>query len=274
MARNKRQHCPTIRTSGGKKRPIQYFNPNTQRYNSSALVNWNYEEETKNAPTSRNYTYTQYNPNPGHQNEVRYKCQLKQVQCAFRRPNARGQRCSRVSTQTLPFCWQHTKLVYHLRPGQTSLRDNHGNRFQFTGLFACDMKKKLGDIVFCNTEFICPYVGERLSKALEDRRVPNNHEYLVYGMASRGVKYDAGCVRGVGALCNTGTRPSDNNAAISDTAGYPSIRATKDIYNGDEIFLSYGPYSRAYSKLPAHISRTTNARGKDHSLRYVCPLKN
>lgn len=260
----RRQHCPVK----GKSNTIKYYNPASKKYNSSGLNEMKYMNETKNAQDSV-YRYTQFNTQDA--NDVRYSCALKKVRCAFQRGD--NYRCKRMSTQTLPFCWQHTKIIYHLRPGRTELRGLDGIQFNFTGLFACDQKKGANDIVFCANEFICPYVSQPLTTEEQNNRVPQN-EFLVYGMANKGKKFDGACVRGIGSMANTATLAKNNNAVISETAGYPSIKASKDIRNGQEILLHYGQPSAAYRRLPAHVSRTTDAKGRNQQLRYTCRLRN
>jgi len=49
---------------------------------------------------------------------------------------------------------------------------------------------------------------------------------------------DAAKIRGIRSLANT--LPNHNNATLSVSHNSVSLKATKNIKNGDEIFLSYG----------------------------------
>ena len=175
-----------------------------------------------------------------------WDCNLTGVQCEHKvvdQHSGNERRCKRTSTTTLPYCPQHLIKNYNLQVKRTTLVDAHGDRFNFRGLFACD-KTKGDEIIFKKGDRIVSYIGDVIDAAELNDRYPGD-ETAPYGMQSNNKvrSIDAACRRGVGALanmCRTGQGCS-NNATVSVSANhYPHLKATKNIRNGDEIFLSYG----------------------------------
>lgn len=65
-------------------------------------------------------------PAPPPRNESDYRCNLRKMQCKARLPN--GNRCSRNTIKTIPYCWQHGISLYGLQvkpsvrvPGQLGI---------------------------------------------------------------------------------------------------------------------------------------------------------
>ena len=63
---------------------------------------------------------------PDQRNESDYRCNLRKMQCKARLPN--GNRCSRNTIKTIPYCWQHGISLYGLQvkpsvrvPGQLGI---------------------------------------------------------------------------------------------------------------------------------------------------------
>lgn len=181
-----------------------------------------------------------------------FECNLRCMRCMARVGN---RQCSRKSCYTIPYCWQHLKLVAHLRLGRTTLKDRStGVRHTFRGLFACDRSNPNG-IVFRRGDLIVTYLGEILSIPETDARYGGRTALAPYGERTDvGVReepdviVDGACLRGVGNLANdalpgstcTATRCRTNAELVSGDGNYPRMVALRNIRDGDEIFVSYG----------------------------------
>lgn len=171
-----------------------------------------------------------------------------------------GEKCKR--RQYLPFdvCWQHLRINYNLTIKKTSLEG-----YNFKGLFAYDYKnpENKKKIVFRkkkgrkqrSSDRIIRYIGEKLTKHQIDERY-SEYENATAPYAFKTLKknsyIDSACKRGAGSFANT--KPNAQNARLSRTG---SLYATKNIKNGEEIFVSYG---RQY--------KFKDARCNTHNTRY------
>lgn len=93
--------------------------------------------------------------------------------------------------------------------------------------------------LFATSEFrpgdrICPYVGERLTRAELEARYPGDATAPYAVTTAKGVIVDAARLRGLGSFANSGIDP---NAVLTDR---PELRATRFIASGEEIVLDYG----------------------------------
>lgn len=232
----------------------------------------------KIVPLSANLPTTQ-SPRWKFKYEDSFECNMECMQCMARMGN---RRCTRKSCYTIPYCWQHLKLIAHLRVGRTTLKNpDTGRRFTFRGLFACDAKNP-GGIVFRHKDIITPYVGEILNQDELDERYDEDEvapyvEHINVGMVGDPSIYvDGACIRGVGALandatgstCTTGHRKCHTNAEFFsvNNESYPVLRATKNIRDGDEIFVNYGPEYWAGDQRP----HTTSPASVYRKLEYKC----
>lgn len=162
-----------------------------------------------------------------------FSCQLECSQCAAETKN--GVRCKRRTRKQLPYCFAHARSILHLdiRP---STIPNTG-----FGLFALQ-EFKSGDL-------IVEYKGEVLTRRqLENRYGTTLAPYAL--KINNNTFIDSACARGTGSFINT--YPRHNNARISvysGRAGHPpsaSIRATRRIPVGAEIFVDYGPLTNRF----------------------------
>jgi hypothetical protein len=159
--------------------------------------------------------------------------------CEFIKKN--GERCKRRCCIGIEYCRSHVSLKLHLMIKQSNIPDAG------LGLFAKKENANPNIIVFKKGQKICNYEGEILTDEEINERYRgltapyavalNNHEFI-----------DSALERGVASTANT--LPNHNNAsfAIDNRNKRASIRATRNIKQGEEILLSYG---RSY-KLP-HI---------------------
>ena len=209
-------------------------------------------------------------------------CDMECMQCVHIKAN--GQQCSRNTCYTLPYCWQHLKLVANLRVGRTTLMDpNTHRRFTFRGLFACASPSAApGSIVFRIRDPIVTYAGEMLTPAQLDARYPGVDETAPYVEAADNVNVpggtefvDSACMRGVGAYANDARNGSQcyqngacqNNARLWSGGGiYPRLVALRSIRDGQEIFADYGaPYWGG-----DHLPYATRPSGVYNRLEYRC----
>lgn len=168
-----------------------------------------------------------------------FTCTLECCRCEAN--TVKGERCKRRTRKQLPFCYEHARSILHvdIRP---STIPGAG-----LGLFALQE--------FKSGELIAPYKGEILTRAQMNERYDLEDGGLApYALQINANTFiDSACSRGTGAFINT--KPRHNNARFSvysGRAGHPpsaSVRATKRIAPGEEIFVDYGPRTSRF--LPA-----------------------
>jgi hypothetical protein len=153
-----------------------------------------------------------------------------------------GSRCRRLVIIGYEYCFQHLKSEKHLTIHNSTIPGAG------LGLFAFaygNVNAQPPAIVFHIGDTICQYQGQILTRAQLDARydeangTQHNAPYAIRENANR--FNDAALRRTVGSLANT--RPGHNNATISVSNGPQhrcSLRATRNIRHGDEIFLAYG----------------------------------
>jgi len=140
------------------------------------------------------------------------------------------------------------------------------------------MTKKLdptgNGIVFKPGEIIASYSGERVSQAELNRRYhyDNFQPTAPYGLKLKRSLSDGACKRGVASMVNDfhirGHPGLQSNAALYDTG---NLLASKNIRNGTEILVSYGPSYRRQSECPPGsgtpclLHKTGRARRKSRS---------
>lgn len=148
--------------------------------------------------------------------------------------------CRRLSSRCVPYCTSCLKLDAKCELKRTMLTDDRGRRFDFMGLFAFHPKN---DLVFKKGQTVLPYLGEL--KTTEDMLWSRYGNYIApYGFGSEQYQLytDSALLRGAGANINTGNRLEDNNLTFVDSKPLAEIVATRDIYNGEELLLDYGPH--------------------------------
>jgi hypothetical protein len=162
----------------------------------------------------------------------------------------RGRQCLRRSIYTIPMCWQHLKSDYNITVDRTTLVDSNGNRASGIGLFACSKQAAEDGVpVFGPGERIVPYIGKKNSPGQMDVRYPQNAHAAYAVRLQSGDTIDAGAMRGAGALANECREENiesgsceGNNAEIREggPGNYPLIVAIAPIFDGEEIFITYG----------------------------------
>lgn len=171
--------------------------------------------------------------------ETDFTCKLECCRCAA--DTKTGGRCKRRTKKQLPYCYEHARSLLHvdIRP---STIPGAG-----LGLFALQEFKA--------DDLIAPYKGELLTLAQMNERYHLEDGGLApYALQINANTFvDSACSRGTASFINT--KPRHNNARFSvysGRAGHPpsaSVRATKRIAPGQEIFVDYGPRTAMF--LPA-----------------------
>jgi hypothetical protein len=177
-------------------------------------------------------------------NNIHYKCILESIRC-IEHTKAHTQ-CKRQTVIGSPYCYIHLLYKHHLRIKKSTIQ-NAG-----MGLFAVDPIDSTHKIIFKRNDTIALYKGEIIDlKQLIDRYSDKTPPYVV-GINKNRFE-DGASVRGVGSIANT--KAGHNNATISVHNGYAKIKATKNIYNGDEVFLSYGKSHKLNELNITHITK-------------------
>lgn len=175
-------------------------------------------------------------------NDIHLNCRLQCMRC--KAETVTGERCSRTTCLSLPFCWQHLKYFTHLKILPTTLFKNN-TPVAGLGLFADDASANPNP-VFKPGDIITSYIGQRRSQEETDKDYGDC--VAPYALkTSSNVVIDAACLRSVAAFANDIRNDNTcsgkcliNAQLYSNGNFYPVMKATKDIYHGDEIFVNYG----------------------------------
>ena len=166
-------------------------------------------------------------------NDVHWESELESIQCIDRIKS--GAQCKRRCVIGSPFCWVHLRSNHSLRIKASTI-PNAGK-----GLFADAPREEDNAVIFEKGEKIIGYYGEQINLAELNNRYDQYTGPYAVGLTSQ-LFEDGASRRGVGSLANTKQRRNDNNATLSidQRRKLVSLKATKDIRNGQEIFLYYG----------------------------------
>ena len=181
-------------------------------------------------------------------NEVIFNGKLESRRCEFTLAN--GNQCKRNCIIGLPYCHTHLTSKYKIQI-RDSLIPGAGK-----GLFAYDKKSDDDAIIFRNEDKICPYFGEIINNNELNARYG---EYTApYGMKLNNGLYEDGALeRGVGTLINHRPNAQANTRfSLSNQTNRVWIKATKNIRNNQELYVSYG---RDY-RFNEPVHSTTNNR--------------
>lgn len=171
-------------------------------------------------------------------NEILFRCDLKNSQCSANKKD--GSRCSKRCVIGYEYCYSHLLYNKHLRIKASTI-PNAGK-----GLYAISPYPN-DDVIFRKGSTITEYKGELINaQQLEQRYDGHNAPYGV--QVDRNNFIDGAKFRTVGSLANN--KPNHNNAklVINQRNKTARLEATKNIRNGDEIFLAYGQTYRKYER--------------------------
>lgn len=194
-------------------------------------------------------------------------CNLVCSKCTARKDKGKGARCTNTCCIGLPICWQHSLQFFRVRAARTQLKAPA--RLNFHGLFACDTTLQSDDCVFRSGELILPYIAEAVTEDIIDHRYGAGDENVApYAInikkstRAKGGYEDGACMRSMMALANTivskaGYARHHAQAEVGVNCQFDSIplkakknrgkyiavlRATTNIYNGDEILVDSKDY--------------------------------
>lgn len=186
--------------------------------------------------------------------DIQYSCTVACQQCSA--TAAGGQRCRNRACIGGPQCWLHLLRDSKLRMLKSTVAGAG------TGLFAMDRKARPGQpavVVFKKGDVVTPYGGEIVSRAVLNSRYG---QYTApYGIQLRGAdRFENGaCVRGPGSMANHVPRSRANAEFRLSRANLARIVATKRIYSGQEVLVSYGS---EYRMNEPTTSTTTRVRAR------------
>lgn len=174
-------------------------------------------------------------------NQIDYKpyfqCKLMCTQCQGR--TLTGARCSKSSCIGSPFCWLHLLKERNLKIQESTIVGAG------KGLFAFSAKRKRHEndiVLFRKGDFIVEYGGERVTKALLDKRYGDyTAPYGLELIQTKDIYEDGACQRGVGAIANhTNQKNANSKYSYSKRQKKGILVATRYIKHGDEILINYG----------------------------------
>jgi len=179
-------------------------------------------------------------------NQNAFSCILNSTQCTAT-SNTSGNRCKRKCIIGFEYCPIHLLYLKHLKI-KDSLIPNSGK-----GLFVCNKSVGPNDIVFRKDDVICDYKGETINNAIRQQRYNGKNAPYAIELSNNNI-IDCACKRGIGSLINTS--PGHNNASFSINNQQHTVRikATKNIRNNTEIYLSYGSSYR-FNDGSTHITK-------------------
>eukprot|EP00455_Lapot_gusevi_P011061 TRINITY_DN1507_c0_g1_i2.p1 TRINITY_DN1507_c0_g1~~TRINITY_DN1507_c0_g1_i2.p1 ORF type:complete len:285 (-),score=-4.04 TRINITY_DN1507_c0_g1_i2:129-983(-) len=158
------------------------------------------------------------------------------------------QRCENM-TSVLPYCPLHTRQLLNLEVRASTIPNAGNGLFAYSSHFDADSDQKERPVVFYNGQLIHYFQGEILEyKAYRDRYgaafdASDKKWFTPY--AARlpcGKIVDAILVRGIMACANDVRDLSKTNVSPGSDCrpSYLPCYASKTIYHGDELFISYG----------------------------------
>jgi hypothetical protein len=189
-----------------------------------------------------------------------FACDLKSEQCSVIKSNGLQCRCKVIIGYQ--YCHIHLLNLKHLKINESTI-EGIGK-----GLFSVDPKAEENEIIFRpkDKNSIISYGGEVID---EDELNHRYGEYTApYALEVKTDKYlDGACRRGVGNLINNGGKRNNSRLTVytnSNGESFGNIRATKNIRNGDEIFVAYGDEYKT-NEPTNHVTKNLN---KLHLDRY------
>ncbi len=162
---------------------------------------------------------------------LHFRGQLDCEQCVGR--TKKGNQCKRKICIGTGWCGTHLLNEKHLKI-QPSTIPNAGK-----GLYAMDKSKVLNEIVFKAGTRLIEYDGELVDSATLEERYGD--ETAPYGIHINRDRFEDGALhRGVGTLVNQSPRAAMTNARFGVSKNRIVLFTTKNIRNGQEVFVRYG----------------------------------
>ncbi len=155
--------------------------------------------------------------------------------------------CCNSTSLVHPYCLECLPRMFKVSIKTSLLGPEVGK-----GLFATDFSQKNGQVVFTTGDFICPYLGEFLSREDLRRRYCDGAKNLSVKYVTapyafnNGVDFiDGSIYRGPAVYTNdVKGSPYKNNSILrmDDEDKNLNLYAIKKIKNGEEIFTKYGDF--------------------------------
>ena len=171
--------------------------------------------------------------------DPRFSCKLQSQRCVSAKASGKG-RCGNKTVMGVPVCWIHLLKDHKLRIAKSRIAEAG------KGLFATKSRsinpnpqRTAENLVFRRDEKIIEYVGDRIDGDEMANRYGN--QTAPYSLETKKDHIvDAACKRGAAAFANHKPFAQANARFSRSPDGKIWIRATKHIYDGDEIYLYYG----------------------------------
>lgn len=176
---------------------------------------------------------------------LQFSCNLASERCVGHNKN--GAQCKRATLIGSNYCWTHLRSQFHLRIKDSTI-PGAGK-----GLFADDPTQPAGAVVFRKDDTLIGYRGEVISKQELDERYGGDYTAPYALQVNRNTCIDAACVRGVASTADAS--PNNTNSRFSVHHNTASLKATKNIRNGEEIFVSYGRAYRLHEEGVRHETK-------------------
>ena len=132
---------------------------------------------------------------------------------------------------SLPYCWMHLRSIMHLRIKPSSIPDAG------LGLWA-DWAGAPNGVVYKKGDNLGYYEGEHMSQEQLAERYDNGAPYAMHVNANEAI--DGALERYYLAAVNHKPRAQCNVEFLNPHQGRIRVRATKNIMNGQELFINYG----------------------------------
>ena len=178
-------------------------------------------------------------------NEYQFRLELESKQCEGH--NKQGHRCRRKTVIGTPYCFTHIKTELNLEIKPSTI-PNSGK-----GLFAYK-KIKDDEPVFKKNQIIVQYQGEEITRQELINRY-GNHTAPYAVKKNNNLYIDSAGERGIASLANTNR--GTNKTANVELTTHLNFKAKKNIYDGDEILISYG---NGYKLNEPNVRYETNTR--------------
>ena len=174
------------------------------------------------------------------ENGTVFTCSLEASFCSAIKYD--GSMCYRQTLIGLEYCPEHLGKIMGLQIRPSTITGAG------LGLFAVRRRPSDDQVVFPKGHIVCPYEGNRLSKAELDFRYGGDNVTAPYAIQIGDSRryIDAACRRGVGAMVNhSGTgKPNVKFDVLYAKNGKASVVALslRNILEGEEILADYGEH--------------------------------
>jgi hypothetical protein len=189
---------------------------------------------------------------------VVYKENLKSAQCRGSKTN--GQRCRKRTCIGLEYCRDHLITEKHLQIKKSNIPDAG------LGVFVRDPDRPPNAVVFQRDQLIMQYEGEAITaQEAHERYTSEETGQTITGAYAFKIDnnrvVDSATRRGTMSLANT-TRgaqrqeygPPNAKFSVNARAHTVSVKASRPLRNGEELYIAYGPSFKMPHEEGVHYS--------------------